>query len=125
MKELTNKNRLFLGFNEFITIELIIIIISSKLLNQYAVTTFYLLNSFYFVILPLFFHGRTGMMILLKIKLINRFNNPINKKEFIIRILLKLLCFFLIIEIFKMLILKDDIPYYDKKMKIKLVNENE
>lgn len=125
MKELTNKNRLFLDFNEFFTIELLIIIISSKLLNQYAVATFYLLNSFYFVILPLFFQGRTGMMILLKIKLINKFNNPINKKEFVIRTLLKLLCFFLIIEIFKMLILKDDIPYYDKKMKIKLINEND
>ena len=84
-----------------------------------------MLNSIYFVILPLFFHGRTGMMILLKIKLINQFNSPINKKEFILRTLLKLLCLFLIIEIFKMLIFKDDIPYYDKKMKIKVINENE
>ncbi len=125
MRELTNKNRLFFGLNEFITIELIILIISLKLLNQYAVITFYLLNSFYFVILPLFYHGRTVMMILLKIKLINRFNNPINKKEFIVRTILKVICFFLIIEIFKMLILKDSIPYYDKKMKIKLIKENE
>ena len=125
MRELTNKNRLFFGLNEFITIELIILIISLKLLNQYAIITFYLLNSFYFVILPLFYHGRTVMMILLKIKLINRFNNPINKKEFIVRTILKIICFFLIIEIFKMLILKDSIPYYDKKMKIKLIKENE
>ena len=85
-------------------------------------TFFFLIPCLGILILPLFLKGRSILMMLYGMKIVSIENqHPVSMKKLIYRKLLFILYIIPLVTIFWMLIRRNSNPWYDEKLKIKMI----